>query len=268
MKNNSKYPYREVEETPLKFYKFVIITLIIGLFSRGAMLLSLFARYTPDFEHWYNIGFSFACLVLNVFALMGLNSMKWYGVLCYMGRFGLIGLDALVSGAIIIFFGETELDLSTCIARIIAAVIWLIPLWIYFRHRRLLFSPPPADDPRSPQSTSPMMDFAVPAPRPVAAEAPVVQATPLAPEPVVSSMQATAPPSSDEGLPKASKSSSSGYYFSELTAIVGAGRATASPPSKEPTPKQHPPVLFCRKCGNRLLPDSAFCSYCGTNTEV
>ena len=25
-----------------------------------------------------------------------------------------------------------------------------------------------------------------------------------------------------------------------------------------------PPIAYCRKCGQRLLPDSAFCSFCGT----
>ena len=36
---------------------------------------------------------------------------------------------------------------------------------------------------------------------------------------------------------------------------------------KKETPIQQtdiPPILYCRKCGKRLMADSTFCSYCGT----
>ncbi len=29
------------------------------------------------------------------------------------------------------------------------------------------------------------------------------------------------------------------------------------------TPQEAPPILFCRKCGSKLLPESNFCSECG-----
>lgn len=29
------------------------------------------------------------------------------------------------------------------------------------------------------------------------------------------------------------------------------------------TPEEAPPILFCRKCGSKLLPESNFCSECG-----
>ncbi len=28
-------------------------------------------------------------------------------------------------------------------------------------------------------------------------------------------------------------------------------------------PEESPPILFCRKCGSKLLPESSFCSKCG-----
>lgn len=36
------------------------------------------------------------------------------------------------------------------------------------------------------------------------------------------------------------------------------------PKSPAPTAKpSHPPIAFCRKCGNKLIKGSAFCSSCG-----
>lgn len=41
--------------------------------------------------------------------------------------------------------------------------------------------------------------------------------------------------------------------------------APTAQPSESPAQSvSAPPVVYCRKCGQRLLPDSAFCSFCGT----
>ena len=50
---------------------------------------------------------------------------------------------------------------------------------------------------------------------------------------------------------------------------VPSPRDTPAAPTAQPSesPAQSvsaPPIVYCRKCGQRLLPDSAFCSFCGT----
>ena len=90
MKN--KYPYAILESTPLKFYTFIKVTLAISLVFRIISMLTVFAGFVSDFEHWYTLLFSAACLILTFYALLGLSSMKWYGPLCYLSIFAIAWL--------------------------------------------------------------------------------------------------------------------------------------------------------------------------------
>lgn len=39
---------------------------------------------------------------------------------------------------------------------------------------------------------------------------------------------------------------------------------TVQPPEPPAQSVSAAPIVYCRKCGQRLIPDSAFCSFCGT----
>lgn len=248
MKTKSKYIYTVREETPMAYYKFIMFTLIIGLFVRSITFFRLFSDTLYGFPFWYDLVTSIIQLVLAFAGLAGLNQMKWYGPLCYMGNFGLLLLDAIAMLALSIYYGLGQE--SEALGRILAVLIWLIPTWIYFRHRRLLFSPPPADDPR----------VSVQAPAPMSAEY----------YSNVSAMQDTQlqtdtydnPPPPSGNIPYAPQPVSPDNYFNNLSANSTYSQSTWD------SPQEQPPVTFCRKCGRKLLPDSVFCSYCGASTEV
>ena len=244
MKN--KYIYTVYEETPMAFYKFIMFSLIIGLLLRTITLIGSFLDATYDFSFWYTLIFSIIQLGLTIGGLIGLSQMEWYGPLCYMANFGLLILDAIAMLAISIYYGLRQE--GTALGSMIGTLVWLIPIWIYFRHRRLLFSPPPADDPRVsvPQKPLSMSEDYPPA----TSEKPDIVAAydnlPSSLESIQHDPQPTSP-------------------------INYANSFSANNTYSQPTwgrPKEQPPVMFCRKCGRKLLPDSAFCSYCGASTEV
>ncbi|WP_303841718.1 zinc ribbon domain-containing protein [Selenomonas ruminantium] len=239
MKN--KDIYTVYEETPMAFYKFIMFSLIIGLLLRTITLIGSFLDATYDFSFWYTLIFSIIQLGLTIVGLIGLSQMKWYGPLCYMANFGLLILDAIAMLAISIYYGSRQE--GTALGSMIGTLVWLIPIWIYFRHRRLLFSPPPADDPRVsvPQKPLPMSEDYPP--------------TSEKSDMVADYDNPPTPPGSIQ-------------YVSQPIYSNSFSANSTYPQSTWNQPKEQPPVMFCRKCGRKLLPDSAFCSYCGASTEV
>ena len=229
----------------MAFYKFIMFSLIIGLLLRTITLIGSFLDATYDFSFWYTLIFSIIQLGLTVGGLVGLSQMKWYGPLCYMANFGLLILDAIAMLAISIYYGLRQE--GTALGSMIGTLVWLIPIWIYFRHRRLLFSPPPADDPRvSVPQTPPSTSGDYP---PTSEKHDMMAAY-------------DNPPSSPESIQHVPQPISSNNYANSFSA------KSTYPQSTWNQPKEQPPVMFCRKCGRKLLPDSAFCSYCGASTEV
>lgn len=260
----TKYPYAILESTPLKFYKFVNVTLAIGLVFRIFSILAVFAGFVSDFEHWYNLLFSAAGLILAFYALLGLSGMKWYGPLCYLSIFAITWLDALATSALAIYYGLTNADYSSFYGRVIVLPLIMIPVWIYFRKRRLLFSPPPADAPDSFQPAESVPVFVAepplstqigptqsPFPAEIPNNAPVVAPTPDN----ASSERMPDPATISEASPVVENTESISLSESSQRFV---------PPADYPVADSRPTVQFCRKCGARLLPESAFCSYCGT----
>ncbi len=264
MEDKKKYPYTVYDGTPMTFYGFVKISLILGLAFRAITVFGALGDTTYDFAFWYNLIFSIIQLGLSICALIGLNQMMWYGPLCYMANFGILSLDALLLLAISIFYGTN--DGATAVGRLIGIMIWLIPTWIYFRHRRLLFSPPPADDPRKVQPPE-SKETTVPYEREAAEMVePPILFSPIVSPPAKHSEEPSAPVQMQQ---ETQKPKSSGYYADDFATKVEPSRSIPSDvPSGQTTVKEHPPILFCRKCGKKLLPDSDFCSYCGASTEV
>ena len=150
---NKKYPYTNVDDTPLLFYKFVKITLIIGLIIGSLRLISFLANFQSDFEHVYLLVIYMISLVLAFVARVGLSNMDWSGPLCYMAGICILPADAMIGLAGVLYYrsiGVETLDNSELIemvSTIVVAFLLLIPIWIYFRKRRLLFKPLPDDAP-------------------------------------------------------------------------------------------------------------------------
>lgn len=131
--------YVNKEQTPLKYYHFLRIVLILGViarFAQGAQLL----RSGPNA---YSLTYAVVGLLLTIAAAVGLNSLKWYGVLALFGTWGLSILDSIGALVIIHKYQLTYPSASTAIGQIIGCGIVAVPSWIYFMKRRLLFSPLP-----------------------------------------------------------------------------------------------------------------------------
>ena len=131
--------YFTKEQTPLKYYHFLRIVLILGViarFAQGAQLLR-------SGSNAYSLTYAVVGLLLTIAAAVGLNSMKWYGVLALFGTWGLSILDSIGALVIIHKYQLTYPSASTAIGQIIGCGIVAVPSWIYFMKRRLLFSPLP-----------------------------------------------------------------------------------------------------------------------------
>ena len=132
--------YTEVDGTPLTYLKFLKVILPLSILLRLAMFVSSF-RNGPD---WYSIGFMLLQLIAVVIAVCGINSMKWYGVISLYALFLIPIADALISILIYIYYGHLN-EAGVPFGTILGYLVWLIPSWIYFSKRRLLFDPFPDD---------------------------------------------------------------------------------------------------------------------------
>lgn len=130
--------YDRIEGTPLAFLKFVRVTLVLGCVTRLLQTISLFALEGD----WYSITYNLLGLTLTILALLWLGDMKWKGVLAYCGLFLLMMLDGIAAMALCAYYGLHE-SMGTAFGQVLAAMIILAPLWVYFGRRRLLFAPAP-----------------------------------------------------------------------------------------------------------------------------
>ena len=135
----TKNVYINPSETPLKYFKFLKVTLLIGLVIRIVQAVGLFGS-DPT---WYDIAYAIAGFALTLAAVVGMNAMKWYGILSFLGIYLLTIVDAIVAIALILICGLTYPSIATVIGRILGCLIILIPSWIYFSKRRMLFDPTP-----------------------------------------------------------------------------------------------------------------------------
>lgn len=135
--------YVNKEQTPLKYYHFLRIMLVLGVVARFVQGAQLFRSGSNA----YTLVYAAAGLLLTIAAAAGLNSMKWYGVLALFGTWGLIILDSIAALVIIYTYRLTYPSAATTIGQIIGCGIVAVPSWIYFMKRRLLFSPLPKNAP-------------------------------------------------------------------------------------------------------------------------
>ena len=131
--------YVNKEQTPLKYYHFLRVMLVLGVVARFVQGAQLFRSGSNA----YTLVYAAAGLLLTIAAAVGLNSMKWYGVLALFGTWGLIILDSIAALVIIYTYRLTYPSAATTIGQIIGCGIVAVPSWIYFMKRRLLFSPLP-----------------------------------------------------------------------------------------------------------------------------
>ena len=136
---DSKKVFINPEETPLKYFKFLRVSLMLALIVRILQAINLF---TCD-PTWYDIGFSAVGFALTLAAAVGLNTMQWYGVRSLFGLHLLTVLDGVFAAVIISVYDLSEPSFGSAIGQILGASIVFIPTWIYFAKRRLLFDPRP-----------------------------------------------------------------------------------------------------------------------------
>lgn len=201
--------YYCIEGTPLRFLKFVQVTLVFGLILRLIQIIPLLASKAD----WYSITYNLLGLTLTILALLWLGDMKWKGVLAYCGLFFLIMLDGIAVLVLCAYYGAYE-NIGVPLGRVLATIIILVPLWVYFGKRRLLFDPAPKE--RTGQEKISANQYA-------------------------------------SHLPKG-KSVKTVREDGKISQCI----------STECNQTDKNLVRFCRNCGCELVPDSKFCSICGT----
>lgn len=131
-----KPKYINAGSTPLKYLKFLKVMLPISMLIR----LTVFASSFQNDPALYSIGFMLLQFIAVVVAAYGINSMKWYGVISLYVLFLIPIADAAISVFIFLYCGMPE-ETGYPIGVILGYLIWLIPTWVYFSRRRLLFDP-------------------------------------------------------------------------------------------------------------------------------
>lgn len=130
--------YDRIEGTPLAFLKFLRVTLVLGFVLQLINAISVLTSGTDG----YSIVYCLLNLVLTFLAVLGLGSMKWIGVLAYYGLFILTLFDGVAAMVLCTYYGEYE-TMWAAFRRVLTSVLVLVPVWVYFGKRRLLFEPAP-----------------------------------------------------------------------------------------------------------------------------
>lgn len=133
-----KPKYINAGSTPLKYLKFLKVMLPISMLIR----LTVFVSSFQNDPALYSIGFMLLQFIAVVVAAYGINSMKWYGVISLYVLLFIPIADAAISVLIYLYCGMPE-ETGSPIGVILGYLIWLIPTWVYFSKRRLLFNPYP-----------------------------------------------------------------------------------------------------------------------------
>lgn len=131
-----KPKYINAGSTPLKYLKFLKVMLPISMLIRLTVFVSSFQN-NPGL---YSIGFMMLQFIAVVAAAYGINSMKWYGVISLYVLFLIPIVDAAITVLIYLYCGMPE-ETGSPIGVTLGYLIWLIPTWVYFSRRRLLFDP-------------------------------------------------------------------------------------------------------------------------------
>ena len=134
--------YLDPANTPLKYFKFLKVCLILGVLLRIAQVINLFA----DEFNWYSTAFVVIGFILNLAAVVGMNGMQWYGVLSFHGVYILSIVDGLVALVIASVYNLSSDFFGEVFGQIFGSAIVLAINWVYFSKRRLLFDPMPAAD--------------------------------------------------------------------------------------------------------------------------
>lgn len=228
-----KPKYTDPETTPLKFLKFIRVTLWIGLFLTVAEIIS---QFTSGID-WYMLGINLVGGVLTLAAISGLNRMEWYGVKAYCGSYLLRMMDGLLAVGIYAYSGRIE-ESGSAVGSILGSGIGLLLVWIYFQKRRLLFTP-------IPEEYLPLMEKEQELVQEFTQEEKAEPMQPAEPEPI-------------EYEPVGLRSKTEAVLAEENRDCV-----TVSQPPVEENGKEKLVSRFCWNCGNPLMRKSKFCDLCG-----
>lgn len=134
--------YTDPETAPLTFLQIVRILAVIAIFTSSLNLISYLGGLNE--WHWYAALYYALGIIFSIVAAAGLWKMKWSGVLSYCGIPALAIADGILAIGLSIYYDMTD-SLPSNLGRVIAGAIWLAILWVYFKKRRLLFSPAPSN---------------------------------------------------------------------------------------------------------------------------
>lgn len=147
--------YFKKENAPLTYHTVFKVFVIIGLATEifgflGKLLLidiaQKIAMTTMNYQlasmiarmanmSWGYIALTSLSAVLYILTIIGLFSMRWRFLSCYFIRY-----IVLITGEILLFVGNFTSAFDFAV-RVICATAWVIPTYIYYMHRRPLFSP-------------------------------------------------------------------------------------------------------------------------------
>ena len=164
--------YDRWEETPHKWYTYVLVTLpLSGINLLIQLIPILLAPEVSSFYRSADAGWVYgstlcicaAVIIVSVVAFIGLLKRKWYGVQALLILYGLRILDGVMTLLATAIHGEAigygVESLADGLSVLVLYIPHLLLSRIYFRKRRLLFAPPPAattPSPVHPRSSQPV----------------------------------------------------------------------------------------------------------------
>ena len=131
------YYYTDVQSTPLAFLKFLRVMLCISLFISGFQAIRILTE-----GDIFSAVLQLLLLAFGVVICVGLFKMKYYGVVCYFINILLNAIFYVINVFSDVNLAEDEKIVLGAMFLIVLVGL-MIPIFIYFRKRRLLFSPLP-----------------------------------------------------------------------------------------------------------------------------
>lgn len=127
------------------FYEFLLFIMMLRCLKQTFYSVAALLAYMKAERSLLILIFESVLLWLVITSTIGLFKMRWSGVVRFFWIHGLSLAFCILLLVLAFRNGVSDSSLIIEIESGILPVLWIIPEWIYFRKRRLLFSPVPDD---------------------------------------------------------------------------------------------------------------------------
>ena len=252
--------YNNLNGAPMKFHKFLCVTIWIGVFLNIVEAINLISIMGQAFNTYNIILLLISCANTACAFVAGIElpSMKWIGVKAYLAT---IFMPTLVYFNTLVFSRYYGLDLYDPMIKVIASILSgcliFIPVYIYYGKRRNLFSPR-TEMPYS-SETMPGMEPDVSSPITESAEGSEADLLPPSTENLCEQEELKEETIDESGAIE--------DYFAEQSQDDVVEKDDHSLDDVPQNSLDAGDIRFCYKCGHEIGPDAVFCEKCGTKVR-